>query len=235
MAHLPPVRPLPTALQTQDPTQRRSRVSFTSGSAESSTGESSLHFHTSTASSHTSNASTVPLPKGARPPSPQPSFSHHNATKGYDSATLQHERERGSLPRRRSFTSSLWKFEWRGISKTIKWAVLGEKFSERRVSKSAGPSSWRPAPAHSTTAFRTHSRVPQISRAEPLDGINLTSSPVALSPDVSDSCLHLVYDDDRRIVQLDIGHVIDYTSADHSVTNSYHPVEQDSPYVSTFT
>ncbi|KAL5518732.1 hypothetical protein ACEPAH_415 [Sanghuangporus vaninii] len=119
-------RPLPTVIQPAEADSRRRRVvSFSSDSIPSNSnphsGESWFHVSTSQ-SSRSSTSSHHPLPKGARPASPQPTriteldSPSHAQTSHCDASSLN-----------RSGTFSSWKLEWRGIQKVVKWAVLGDK------------------------------------------------------------------------------------------------------------
>ncbi|KAI5121309.1 hypothetical protein M0805_003776 [Coniferiporia weirii] len=116
-------RPLPTVLQPAHPVTRpgRSRlVSFSDSSLSSpNTGDSWFHVPqaVSTDSSQSSHSSNPPLPKGARPPSPQssrPAVPHGDPDPS----------------RKRSTSLSSWKVEWRGFSKVVKWAVLGNRLED---------------------------------------------------------------------------------------------------------
>lgn len=214
MAHVP-VRPLPTALQTHEPAQRQSRVSFTSGgSSPHLSGGSSLQFAASTASSQSSSAPPVPLPKGARPPSPQPSSARHS---------FRHER---IYEPRKSSASSTWKLEWRGISKMVKWAFLGDKVCDRRKpTQSVGPSSW--TRRNSSAVHNTRGPRPYDLRTSRVD-IDLT-----MSPENSDSRVDLVYEAERRVAQSEMGHAVDYSSCDFDHASAPYPFAQhDGPYVS---
>ncbi|KAL5534478.1 hypothetical protein ACEPAG_940 [Sanghuangporus baumii] len=131
-------RPLPIVIQptaTEAQSRRRRVVSFSSDSIPSSSNPHSISgeswFHVSTSqSSRSSTSSHHPLPKGARPASPQPtrvieldSPPSHPQTSHCDACSLK-----------RSGTFSSWNLEWRGIQKVVKWAVLGDKShgSQRR-------------------------------------------------------------------------------------------------------
>ena len=128
MAGVAVARPLPTVLQPADVRlHRRSRVASFSSTSESAlssnphSGESWFQVSASQ-SSHSSTSSVPPLPKGARPASPQPS-------RFFDLDVHSHASNinKSQSPLKRSGTFSSWKLEWRGISKVVKWAVLGDK------------------------------------------------------------------------------------------------------------
>ena len=225
MATNRPVRPLPTALQTRDSTRRRSRISFTSGeSSNNHSVESSLHCFGSNASSQTSHSSTAPLPKGARPPSPQSSFAYHCAQTGQD--------EHIQMPPKRALSSS-WRVEWRGLSRMIKWAVLGEKVSPPMQGEILP--GIRDNPSRSSISFRTKPLSPDKvadsydSRYNDIDRI---TSPSALcSAENSSSCLNLHYECERITVHSGMGHSF-HDTVERPVSSISHQTYRTNPYVS---
>jgi hypothetical protein len=136
VAHLPAMavygpltRPLPTVLQPVD------SLSGKHLSASPVSTDSSVHnsleswFHVSSSSSNSSfsvHPSVPPLPKGARAPSPQPSSSRiaqHTHAATLPSLVSPAPSPSGS---RQACHSLSWSFEWRGISKIVKWASTSQ-------------------------------------------------------------------------------------------------------------
>ncbi|OCB86166.1 hypothetical protein A7U60_g6755 [Sanghuangporus baumii] len=132
-------RPLPTVIQPTEAESRRRRrvVSFSSDSIPSNSnphsGESWFHVSTSQ-SSRSSISAHHPLPKGARPASPQPT-----RITELDSPSHAQTSHRDASSLKRSGTFSSWKLEWRGFQKVVKWAILGDKShdSQRRRKQSS--------------------------------------------------------------------------------------------------
>ncbi|KAH8120073.1 hypothetical protein DFH11DRAFT_1539299 [Phellopilus nigrolimitatus] len=115
-------RPVPPPL----PPIHRSRVSFSmphSPSTESSNIHSGESWsNDSSFTSYSSNSSKSPLPKGARPPSPQSTRPSDHPSSSETSA-----KSKSASSPKRSGTLSSWKVEWRGVSKIVRWAVLGDR------------------------------------------------------------------------------------------------------------
>ncbi|EJD04202.1 uncharacterized protein FOMMEDRAFT_27963 [Fomitiporia mediterranea MF3/22] len=205
MADIAYARPLPTVLQPLDNRARRSRVvsfssvSETTPSSNPSSGESWFHISASQASSHSSACYCPPLPKGARPASPQPTRIFELDSRSHGTGTDQYP---SSIKRSGTFSSS-WKLEWRGISKVVKWAVMGDK-SNDDASK-PGSVSLRTKRGTRDGDFNLHRQEPVSQRLDkPLSrdpygpGFSpyIYASPTSpLSPSTSATCVDSIYDE----------------------------------------
>lgn len=180
----PIARPLPTVLQN---TEHDNRLSSSSRSAESSNHASGESWFNSGVSSQSSHFSSPPLPKGARPPSPQTlqvNVNHPVLSTGADSD--HHTRADPPLTRNSSLA---WNLQWRRFSKVVNWTAPSEKEQRRqRVLTKRSPN---PTHNYRDRAPSTHRPALSVSATDlppivkPLPGVPLhadsSSSPVSPS------------------------------------------------------
>lgn len=162
----PNPRPLPTVIQGSHGHghghvhgDHQTRVSFSSGSCSSNhaSGDSCFQVSHSISSSHTSHSSHAPLPKGARPPSPQLAqhHTHHGRGPSPHHGQSSHSRPASKQTRSRS-PSFTWKMDWRGVSKVVKWAVFGEQPSRELTSTTSKGRTQSPRSRSRTTGTSSH-------------------------------------------------------------------------------
>ena len=169
-------RPRPSVIQSPDgAVDLHARGSLSSGSSSNHASGESWFRPSHSLTSHSSHGSVPPLPKGARPPSPQVGATQrqvhqipHNHTGRHDARAVNTVRD--STQR----NSSSWKVEWRGISKMIRWAVLGEKLSPASSPGKSSKSPRSPGPqagAHRRSRSRArHHRSPRPVRPDSRPG-----------------------------------------------------------------
>ena len=211
-------RPLPTVLQPPDAHSRIRRrvVSFSSESIPFSdsnphSGESWFQVPASQ-SSHSSASSHQPLPKGARPASPQPA-----RVIELDSPSHVHASHHHSTPLKRSGTFSSWKLEWRGVQKVVKWAILGDKSHEahrrRRKNSQAGQNTRQGD--NTDSALQRELRLDDDSPRDRGVSPYICSSPTSpVSPTTSATCVDALLERHYSHSELDHGHSIDFTASE---------------------
>lgn len=157
-------------------------------------GESWFKVSSSDYLSSSSHSYVPPLPRGARPPSPQPFVLTRDPTRLL--TQYQDLKNPTRPPNRRS--SSSWKLEWRGLSKVVKWAFLGDHRDE--VIQRERHRSVR---LHDTA----HGRKRNPQSARPLhDEHNQYGPPSPLSPSTSATCVDLTYDGTHMLSGSELGH-----------------------------
>lgn len=212
----PSSRPRPLVLQPAHCPPHRS-LSKTSASGESSNTSSSNSFqlsptNISSDSSH-SSAFVAPLPKGARPPSPQFARALRDGRTPHNAHNLQSNRIRKPRP---TSSPSAWRVEWRGISKLVKWALHSEKPRSNALGRGANPSRRNYHGSGSVTSNSTgttttfwavdRSLPPGLSSPElNLNHLQSASPTSPLSPTNSTSCVDLTWDS-GPVAQTEIGH-----------------------------
>lgn len=204
--HLP--RPRPAVIQGTHHIPSSSHPQSRSTASDSSapvtpicsnphSGESWFQVSTSDYTSPTSHSYLQPLPKGARPPSPQPFVLARDPT--HPVGQLRDAKDSTRPLYRRS--SSSWKLEWRGLSKIVKWAFLGDRQDE-------GAQQYQPRERRSTV--RPHH--PRGQDRDPHSVNRLYDErirqavPPPLSPSTSETCIDLTYDGAHMLSKSELGH-----------------------------
>lgn len=183
-------RPRPAVIQAPPSTLRctltgRPSVKSSSTSSDSSmpvtppssnphSGESWFQI---SAADYPSHSYVPPLPKGARPPSPQPFI----LASALAPQARSRNKRRGAPPLHRH--SSSWKLEWRGLSKIVKWAFLGDRHEEPVKPRERGRSNERTHDQRGPRSLPAHHRHYHRER------VQQTNTGAPLSPSTSATCV----------------------------------------------